>query len=88
MWRMTKVVDNNGMQDQAADYKGEGGERAANNNGIRHKAGLISPTGREREKMKKSSLQVEVLLCRVTSYGTLSYIELYQVQTPLPQHNY
>jgi hypothetical protein len=31
----TTVADNDGMQDQAADYKGEGGERAANNNGIR-----------------------------------------------------
>jgi hypothetical protein len=33
--RMTAVADNDGMQDRAADYKGEGGERAANNNGIR-----------------------------------------------------
>jgi hypothetical protein len=31
----TTAVDNNGRQDRAADYKGEGGERAANNNGIR-----------------------------------------------------
>jgi hypothetical protein len=36
-------VDNDGMQDWAADYKGEGGERVANNNGIRHKAD--KPTG-------------------------------------------
>jgi hypothetical protein len=33
--QMTKAVDDDGMQDRAADYKGEGGERAANNNGIR-----------------------------------------------------
>jgi hypothetical protein len=32
---MTKATDNAGTQDQATDYKGEGGERAANNNGIR-----------------------------------------------------
>jgi hypothetical protein len=31
----TTAVDNDGMQDQVADYKGEGGERVANNNGIR-----------------------------------------------------
>jgi hypothetical protein len=37
------------------DYKGEGGEWAANNNGIRQKR-LISLLGREREKIKKSSL--------------------------------
>ncbi len=36
-----------------ADYKGEGGEQVANNKalGIR-----LSPPGREREKIKKSSL--------------------------------
>jgi hypothetical protein len=33
-----KAADNDGMQDWAADYEGEGGERAANNNGIRQKA--------------------------------------------------
>jgi hypothetical protein len=33
--RMTTAADNNGMQDWAADYEGEGGERAANNNCIR-----------------------------------------------------
>ncbi len=33
--RMTKVADDDSTQDQAADYEGEGGERAANNNGIR-----------------------------------------------------
>jgi hypothetical protein len=40
-WRRqtTTVADDNGMQDQAADYEGEGGEWAANNNGIRaHRA--------------------------------------------------
>ncbi len=30
--------DDNGMQDQVADYEGEGGEQVANNNGIRQKA--------------------------------------------------
>ncbi len=34
----TKAADDNGTQDRAADYKGEGGERAANKNGIRQKA--------------------------------------------------
>jgi hypothetical protein len=33
--RIMKAADDDGMQDQAADYEGEGGERAANNNGIR-----------------------------------------------------
>jgi hypothetical protein len=32
------VAENNGTQDWVADYKGEGGDRAVNNNGIRHKA--------------------------------------------------
>jgi hypothetical protein len=31
----TTALDDNGMQDWVADYKGEGGEQAANNNGIR-----------------------------------------------------
>jgi hypothetical protein len=35
---MKKAVDNKGTQDRVADYEGEEGERAANNNGIRHKA--------------------------------------------------
>jgi hypothetical protein len=34
-----------------ADYEGEGGEQAANNNGIRARA-----PGRERDKIKKLSL--------------------------------
>jgi hypothetical protein len=42
-WTMTVVddkgsADYNGLQDCAADYEGEGGEQAVNNNGIRHKA--------------------------------------------------
>jgi hypothetical protein len=45
----TKVADDDGTQDQAADYKGEGGEQAANNNGIRP-AGQIT-------KIKKLSLR-------------------------------
>ncbi len=36
--RRTTATDDNGTQDWVADYEGEGGERAANNNGIRHKA--------------------------------------------------
>ncbi len=32
---MTTAVDNDSTQDCAADYKGEGGERVANNNSIR-----------------------------------------------------
>jgi hypothetical protein len=49
-WRTTKVADDDGMQDQAADYEGEGGERAANNNGMR-------PAGqraRNKKKIKKT----------------------------------
>ena len=34
--RMT-AADDNGTQDWAADYDGEGRERAANNDGIKHK---------------------------------------------------
>ncbi len=49
--RMTTVADDDGTRDWAADYEGEGGERAANNNGIR-----AHVPGREREKIKKSSL--------------------------------
>jgi hypothetical protein len=30
----TTAADNDGTQDWAADYEGEGGEQAANNNGI------------------------------------------------------
>ncbi len=41
--RTTKAADDNGTQDRAAEYKGEGGERAANNSGIRQKAD--KPTG-------------------------------------------
>jgi hypothetical protein len=37
-WQRTKAADNDGTQDRVADYKGEGGEWAANNNGIRQKA--------------------------------------------------
>jgi hypothetical protein len=55
-WRTTKGVDNDGTRDRAAGSKGEGGEWAANNNGIRQKAD--KPAGqREREKIKKSSLR-------------------------------
>ncbi len=31
----TQAGDDDGPQDQLADYEGEGGEQAANNNGIR-----------------------------------------------------
>ena len=33
--RTTTAADDNGMQGWAADYEGEGGEQATNNNGIR-----------------------------------------------------
>jgi len=33
----TTATDGNGMQDWAADYDGEGWERAANNDGIKRK---------------------------------------------------
>ncbi len=33
--RTTKAADDDGTRDQAADYEGEGGELAANNNCIR-----------------------------------------------------
>jgi hypothetical protein len=33
--QMMTAADNDGTRDQGADYKGEGGERVANNNGIR-----------------------------------------------------
>ncbi len=37
-WRTPKAADDNSKRDRVADYKGEGGERAANNSGIRQKA--------------------------------------------------
>jgi hypothetical protein len=40
---MTKAVDDDAMLDWAADYEGEGGERAAKALGMR----LISPPGKE-----------------------------------------
>ncbi len=33
--RTTKAADDDGTHNQGADYEGEGGERAVNNNGIR-----------------------------------------------------
>ncbi len=37
--QMTTAAENDGTQDWAADYEGEGGEQAANNNGSRaHRA--------------------------------------------------
>ncbi len=33
--RTTKATDDDSTLDQAVDYEGEGGERTANNNGIR-----------------------------------------------------
>ena len=33
--RTTTAADDDGTQDWVADYKGEGGKRAVNNNGIR-----------------------------------------------------
>ncbi len=48
--RTTTAADDNDMQDRVADYEGEGGERAAHNNGIRaHQAESMN-------KIKKSSL--------------------------------
>jgi hypothetical protein len=35
-WRRTTAADDGGTRDRAADYNGEGQERAANNDGIRH----------------------------------------------------
>ncbi len=49
--RTTTATDDDGTQDREADYEGEGGERAANNNSIRAHA-----PGRESEKIKKSDL--------------------------------
>ncbi len=34
----TKAAEDSGRQDWMADYKGEGGDQAANNTGIRQKA--------------------------------------------------
>ncbi len=38
----TKAADDNSIQDWVANYEGEGGERAANNNGIRQKADKLA----------------------------------------------
>jgi hypothetical protein len=48
---MTTAADNDGTQDREADYKGEGGERAANNNGIR------ASQAESVKKIKKLSLR-------------------------------
>jgi hypothetical protein len=49
--RTTTAVDDDGTQDPAADYEGEGGERAANNNDIREKAD--KPAGQRAWKNKE-----------------------------------
>ena len=46
----TTAADDDSTQDRVADYKGEGGERALNNNGIRARQA-------ESMKVKKSSLR-------------------------------
>jgi hypothetical protein len=46
-------VDDNGMQDWVADYKGEGGEWAANNNSIRQKAD--KPSGQRARNNKETN---------------------------------
>ncbi len=49
----TTGADNDGMQDCAADYKGEGGEQVVNNNGIR------ACRAESMKKIKKSSLCIK-----------------------------
>jgi hypothetical protein len=46
--QMTTAADDNGTRDWAVDYKGERGERAANNNGIR---------ARQAESMKNKEIK-------------------------------
>jgi hypothetical protein len=61
------TADDNGTQDQAADYNREGQERAANNNSIRHKT--MKPTRQQScEKRKKSSL------CKNTFFSNAVYL--------------
>jgi hypothetical protein len=58
------VADNNGTQDWAADYVGEGGERAVNSNGI-----IARTPGRERDKIKKSSLSNKTIFSNTVCPG-------------------
>ncbi len=60
--RITTATDNDGTQDWVADYKGETGEWAVNNNGIRARA-----PGRGRDKIKKLSL------CKNTFFSNMVY---------------
>ncbi len=66
--RTTKAADDDGVQDQAADYEGKGGEQAANNNGSRP-AAACQP-GRERET------KIKILsLCKKTFFSNTVLLE-------------
>jgi hypothetical protein len=44
-WRRTVAANDDGMRDRAADYDGEGRERAANNDGIKNKDDVVFEGG-------------------------------------------
>jgi hypothetical protein len=68
------ATDDNGMQDRAADYKGEGGERAANNKGIRARW-AESMKNKEIKFMQKDFIQ---------QYGLSSWIFCSHQNTQCP----
>jgi hypothetical protein len=65
----TKAADDNGTRDWAADYKWEGGEWVANNNGIRQKAD--KPAGQRAWKNKEVKFMQKAFFQR---YGLSGWI--------------
>jgi hypothetical protein len=55
--RTMKAADDDGTRDQAADYEGEGGEQASNNNGIRPAGQRASSKNKENEFTQKDFFQ-------------------------------
>jgi hypothetical protein len=55
--RTMKAADDDGTRDRAADYKGEGGEWAANNNGIRPAGQRIKNKNKDIEFTQKDFFQ-------------------------------
>jgi hypothetical protein len=77
-----KAADDDSMRDQVSDYKGEGGERAANNNGIRPAGQRARNKNKEIEITQKDffsairSVRVEFLLPPKTNYPPFRFISL------------
>ncbi len=79
-----KEVDDDGTQDWAANYKGEGGEWAAKNNGIRQKAD--KPARQRVRKIKKSSLRKKTFFSNtVCPFGFFAFAKTANVLVLLYQ---